>query len=389
MLVLGALTASVAAQTINLWRGGETGADWSDPYKWTLQHVPAGNEAVHFRQANSVITVNSTIELDNCMMLYGQDLFLEGNGNIKLWSPIPHKSTINIPASATGQANLTIHDALALNGRVALAAKAFGTSASKGSVTLKDRSTIAGILSIGNNGCGSGQVFIRDQSIYRISGLELHTLAENGGAAEIHILGGTAHFEAEAHPFEAFLLDTSRKIIMGESGKLRIDSDWPIERKKAILAEMISKKHIVAASGCKLTSPVLQEDMILLKAEFAAEPQTLETLLADIEGLHPNQDANSGKAEIAEIQQIAKSASPTNILGKAPPKANSSKLKSLLDNMRTEEQAELYVATPATTPNEKTPKKPSDGKPVPLAGYIVFLSAILFFLRPAKCHDEG
>lgn len=384
MLALGALTASVAAQTINLWRGGETRADWSDPYKWKLQHVPSGDEAVHFRQANSVITINSTIELDNCMMLYGQDLFLEGNGNIKLWNPVPHKSTINIPASSTGQANLTISDSLALNGRIALAAKAFGTSASKGSVTLKDRSTITGILSIGNNGCGSGQVFIRDQSTYHISGLELHTLAENGGAAEIHILGGTVHFEAKTHPFETFLPDTSRKIIMGESGKLRIDSDWPIERKKQILAEMISKKHIVTASGCKLTSPVLQEDMILLKAEFAEEPHTLETPLADIEGLQPDRNANSGKAERREIQQIAKSASPADIPEKAPPKANSSKLKSLLNDMRTEEQAEIYVATPAAIPTEHKPKKSSNGKPVPLAGYIVFLSAVLFFLRPAK-----
>ena len=320
----GIAPPAMAQSSINLWRGNESKANWSDSYKWKLKHVPASGEAVHFRQANSVIVVNSTVGLDNSMQLYGQELSLEGNGNINLRSPVPNRNTVYIPASATGYANLTLSDNLSINGQVALAAKAYGTSASKGSVTLRDRSTIAGKLSIGNDGNGSGQVFIRDQSVFRISGLELHTLAGQGGSAEIHILGGTARFESGTNPFEAFLADSSRKIVLGDYGTLRIDSDLPIWKKKKALIEMIKKNRLVAASGCKLNPPVFQKNMILLKAETTKTPQRIEMLLADIE------------------------------------------------NTETE-------PAPATeTPGEET--MAATASPI---GYIVFLGAILLFLRPA------
>ncbi len=326
-VLCGIASSAMAQPSINLWRGNESKANWTDAYKWKLKHVPATGEAVHFRQANSVIVVNSTVGLDNSMQLYGQELSLEGNGNINLWSPIPNRNTVYIPASATGYANLTLSDNLSINGQVALAAKAYGTSASKGSVTLKDRSTIAGKLSIGNDGNGSGRVFIRDQSVFRISGLELHTLADQGGSAEIHILGGTARFESGTDPFEAFLADPSRKIVLGDYGTLCIDSDWPIWQKKKALIELIKKNRLVAAPGCKLNTPVFQKNMLLLKAETTKTPQRLETLLADI-----------GKTE-AEPEPAAE------------------------------------------TPGEETIAKTTSEPPV---GYIVFLGAILLFLRPAK-----
>jgi hypothetical protein len=271
MLLCGA-AISASAQSINLWRGSETKADWEDAFKWKLKHAPIGEEAVHFRQANGIVAVNSTIELNNGMMLYGQELSLKGNGNINLFSPITHKSTVNIPASATGKANLTLNDNLSLNGRIALAANAFGTSASKGSVTLKDRSTLSGKLAVGNNGSGAGRVFVRDQSTYRITGLELNTLAEKGGAAEIHILGGTVHLETKTNPFETFLADPSRKIIIGDYGSLMIDSPWSISLKKNVVTKMIREKRIVAASGCELTLPIFQRDRILIKAKTTATP---------------------------------------------------------------------------------------------------------------------
>jgi len=387
MMMLGAATTATA-QSINLWRGCEIKADWNDPYKWSLQHAPSGSEAVHFRQDNSVITVNSTIELDNGMMLYGQDLFLEGYGNINLWNPVPHKSTVNIPASATGYANLTLGGTLALNARIALAAKAFGTSDSKGSVTLENRSIITGKLLIGNNGSGSGRVFIRDQSTYRISGLELHTLSEKGGAAEIHILGGTAHLEAGTKPFEAFLADPGRKIIIGDNGKLRIDSDWPIQRKKESISEMISNKCIVAARGCQLTPPALREGMILLKAEFADEPQPLETLLADIEEIPETQNITTQSVKQVETEPTGETIEIADTAEETPAEPKACKLESLLKDMRTEEQPESIAATPSESMVEdapdETPGEPSADSPAPLIGYIVFLGAILFFMRPAK-----
>jgi len=163
-ITLGALLLcgiSTHAQSINNWRGDATGSDWNDRYKWKLKHVPTGMEAAHFREKNSVITVNSTVQLNNGMHLYGEELTLEGNGNINLWNQVPFQRTVNIPASSSGFANLTLSDNLSLNGRVALSAKGFGPSASKGSITLKDRSNVTGALCVGNDGTGTGQVYVK------------------------------------------------------------------------------------------------------------------------------------------------------------------------------------------------------------------------------------
>ena len=125
LATLSIATLSASAQSLNMWRGNEIRANWNDAYKWNLKHIPSPDESVHFRQQNSVISLNSSIELDNGMHLYGQELLFDGNGNINLRSPIPHRRTVNIPASTTGYANLTLTDSLSLNARIALAAKAF------------------------------------------------------------------------------------------------------------------------------------------------------------------------------------------------------------------------------------------------------------------------
>jgi len=320
---------TIHAQSINIWRGNETKADWSDAYKWKLKHVPKGEEAVHFRQPSSVVVIDKTIALNNGMLLYGQELSLEGNGNINFWSPVKNQSTVYIPASASGYANLTLNDNLSINGRVALAAKAYGTSASKGSVTLKDRSTISGKLSIGNDGSGSGQVFVRDQSTYHVSDLELQTQADKGGSAEIHILGGTVLFEKGTNPLEIFLADSSRKIILGDNGTLRIDSSWPIQRKKELIIKMIKDNHLIATPGCRLSPPVFQKNTVTLKAESSDTRQNIDALVAQIKKTRVEPEP-SMDAEVAEEEVLAE-----------------------------------------TTPT-------------PLTGYIVFLGAFLLFLRPAK-----
>lgn len=333
-VLLGATALATSAQpSINLWRGNETGADWNDAYKWKLKHAPKGIEAVHFRQQNSTIVINSTIELGNGMHLYGQELLLEGNGNINLRSPVPHQRTITIPASSSGYANLTLTDNLSVNAQIALAAKAFGTSASKGSVTLKDRTTVSGEVIIGNDGNGSGQIVLRDQSTYRITRLELDTLASKGGSAEIHILGGTARLAVGNNPFEIFLADASRKIIIGDNGTLHIESDLPVELKKRQIEKMIKQKQLLSATGCKLGTPVIRAGTILIKAERIGAPPRPATLLA----VATPEPKPKEKAPAAQPPQIAK----------------------------------------ATT--TETPSAP------PLSGYIVFFIAfLLLLLRPVK-----
>ena len=321
------------AQSVNVWRGNEVKASWSDPYKWKLRHVPKEDEAVHFRQPNSVVEINRTVDLNNSMMLYGQELFLEGNGNINFWSPVENQSTIYVPASASGYANLTVRGNLSIKGGVALAAKAFGTSASKGTLTLRDRATIKGRLTIGNDGKGTGQLFVYDRSVYTISDLKIQTIANQGGAAEIHIEGGTVHFTLGTNPLEIFLADPGRKIIMGEEGFLRIQSTASIEEKKGLLIKLLKDKSLRTTPDARFVVPIFQGNTVVLKAERSDTPQNLDTL-------------------IAKIQAAAFATEPdqTSSTGAETSSGNSA--------------------------------KGSSGNGLP--GYIVFLGLILFFLHPAK-----
>ncbi len=298
-LLSGVAAQSIQAATVNTWRGDARGADWNEPYKWKLNHAPAEGEAAHFREKNSTISINSTVQLDNGMHLYGEELLLKGNGNINLWSLVPHERTVNVPASATGFANLTLCDNLSLNGRVALSAKGFGTSASKGSITLKDRSTVTGGLSVGNNGVGSGQVFVKDNATFRITELDLNTLADKGGMAEIHILGGTVRIETGENLFDALMADSSRKIVIGDTGTLRIESNLPIGEKKAMIKQLIASKRLVAAPGCRLSPPILQDEMLIARAEdarYSESTKSDETLLTAIDKMSNTTSAATAPA---------------------------------------------------------------------------------------------
>jgi hypothetical protein len=285
------------AQSVNLWRGSEVKANWSDDYKWRLRHIPSNNEAVHFRQPNSVVVIDQTIDLNNNMMLYGQQLSFLGNGNINFWSPVETLSTIYIPASASGYANLTLHDTVSIKGGVALAAKAFGTAASKGTITLRDRSTIKGKLLIGNDGNGTGQVFVYDQAVYTVSDLDLQTEANKGGSAELHILGGTVHFENGTSPLEIFLGDPSRKIIMGEGGALNIQSSASIEKKKELLIQMLKNRSLRVMPNCKFRLPVFQGSMLLLKAERTDAPEQVSTLIEKIKNIQAVTDVPNSEMD--------------------------------------------------------------------------------------------
>ena len=298
------------AQKVNTWQDNDVSADWNEPYQWTLNHAPAEGEAVLFRATNSVVSVYTTIQLDSGMHLYGQELRFKGNGRIDLVSQVPHKQTVNIPASADGLANLTLCDNLSLNGRISLSAKEFGTSDSKGTITLKDRSSVTGILAIGVEGVGSGQVFVEDNATFRITGLELNTRADAGGTAEIHIRGGTVRIEDGQDLMTALLEDPSRKIIIGAAGTLRIESSLPIAEKKAVIKALIANRRVVPAQGCRLTLPVLQDDMIIARAEDDGTPSTRdegESLLSAIDDIPESAVATS--REPADIRDLVQSLS--------------------------------------------------------------------------------
>ncbi len=348
-VALASMVFPAFSQSINQWRGNETGADWNDTYKWKLKHVPTGIEAIHFRQQNSVISINSTIELGNGMHLYGQELLLEGNGNINLRSPIPHQRTITIPASSSGYANLTLADNLSVNAQVSLAAKAYGTSASKGSVTLKDRTTVTGKVVIGNDGNGSGKILLRDQSNYCITHLQLNTLASKGGSAEIHILGGTARFAIGDDPFATFLADSSRKIVMGNYGTLHIESDMPISIKRKMLQEMIKQKRIVSTQGCELGTPVFHDNMVVIKTESVNTPTQPAAIVAST----------------AETLAAKMPTPPPPRIAKNQPQHRPPPPRSPANTSATEPQAKAQTT--------------------PLSGFIVFFSGlVLLAMRPAK-----
>lgn len=346
------------AQTVNNWKGGEEGADWADRYKWERRHPPTGDEAAHFREANTVVNVNSTVQLNNGMHVY-KEVSFQGNGNINMQNPVPHQRTVNIPASATGFANMTLNDNITVNGRVALSAKGFGTSASKGSITLKDRSNVTGDLRIGNAGTGTGQVFVEDSSTYRITSLELATEAKEGGSAEIHVLGGTVRIDTKNNPFEVFLKDPSRKLLVGAEGTVRIEYDMPISEKKTLMKKMINKDRLVAAPGCRLTKPVIQNKMVIIRAEDERNDSDTKTK-ADL---------------IAAIDSISDG---TAIAG-----GGSGGLESLLMNMRSSPTS--GSSSPAAI---QTGTTSSNG--TKLAGYIVFFGAALLVLRraPAEKNEE-
>jgi len=353
--VLLSVTAarSVCAGTVNTWRGNDVTADWNESYKWNLHHPPSEREAVHFRQENSIISVNSTVQLDNGMHLYGEELLLKGNGNINLWSQIPHERTVNIPASSSGFANLTLCDNLSLNGCIALSAKGYGTSASKGTISLKDRSTVTGALVIGNEGVGSGQVIVMDNATFRITSLELNTEAEKGGLAEIHIMGGTVNIENDDRILDLFMADTSRKIILGDMGTLRIESRLTVSEKQEMLNQLIASKRLIAAPGCRLCPPILQDEMLIARAE-------------DIR-------VSTGTPGGAPIRASIDSMPPS---APAAPSANPIDRGALVQALH----MDVNSATNKLVQSQKDAAVKESNRPH-MAGYIVFMGTILLVLR--------
>lgn len=369
--LIGCIPAA-QAQSFNVWRGDEEAAEWNNPYKWNLKHPPAEAEAVHFREPNSKVIVNRTIDLQNGMLLYGKELTLSGAGNINLSNPVTHQRTVNIPASASGFSNLTLNDTLSLNGRIALASKAFGTSGGKGTFTLQNQTSASGTLVIGNDGCGTGKVFIRDDASYRITALELSTRASSGGSAEIHVIGGTVRLETKTNPFMPFFEDDSRKIVMGDNGSLHIETDMATDQKIQQLKAMIQHNRLIPANGCRLTPPVIDNNTILIKAEDLRNDSTIDTtekLLAAIDQTH-------------EELKLAEQANRQKQDAQA-------KLEAMMAKKAAEAAAEAAALAETEGTDEKiVMAENADNSPQPttkaIAGYIVFLGMILLMVRRPK-----
>ncbi len=361
----------VNAQTVNQWRGGETASAWNDPYKWKQNHTPNDEEAPYFREPISVINVNSTIQLNHGMHLYGEELSLQGNGNINLWSQVPHERTVNIPADGNGFANLTLRDNIALNGRVALSSKGFGTAASKGSLTLKDRSSVTGDLCIGKAGTGTGRVYVQDNSSYRITGLEIGTEAAAGGAAELHILSGTVQIETKDNPFEIFNEDASRRIILGANGTLRFEYPMSVAQKKKAVQDMIRNDRLTAAPGCRLTTPLIQEKRVIFRAEDERNESAVETkeqLLAAIGRIAAAAEVASVGLQPEQIDSLLKKMSSSPRSPEAPPSGESAAAVRL-----TQQQGASSAA-------------PAAGSTGRAAGFIAFFGAALLMLRRSPEH---
>ncbi|MDF7800583.1 hypothetical protein P4C99_13990 [Pontiellaceae bacterium B1224] len=383
VLVLGG-TVAHAQVVVNQWRGGGTAEQWNDPYKWKQNHAPTGEESAHFREPLSVITVNSTVQLNNGMHLYGEELSLQGNGNINLWNQVPHSRTINIPASATGFANLTLNDNLSVNARVALSAKGFGTSASKGSITLKDRTNVTGALSVGNAGTGTGQVYVKEHSTYRITGLELSTKATAGGSAEIHILGGTVLIETKENPFKVFLEDPSRKLILGDAGTLRFEYNLSVAEKKEAIKSMIIEDRLVAAPGCQLTTPIIQDKLVMIRAEDKRNGSPLkskEELIASIDDITAATSVASTGSQPRKIESLLKTmgaGEPTSTAAPAVAAPAATPGNASLAALMQQKGVSAETATPAV----------SDNSGQRMAGYIAFFGAVFLVLRRSPVETE-
>ena len=100
------------------------------------------------------------------------------------------------------------------------------------------------------------------------------------------------------------------------------------------------------------------------------------------------QQRQQDPTELAENKPRGEKEKLAGTVEEAPVKPKASKLESLLRDMRTNNQPETIMAiAPPETMVEDTPESPVDSSPAPLAGYIVFFGAILFFMRPQQTSD--
>ena len=160
--------------------------------------------------------------------------------------------------------------------------------------------------------------------------------------------------ETQENPFDVFLQDPSRKLVLGDMGTLRIESKVSALKKKEQVIAMIQQNRLVAAPGCRLKAPVINNKMLIIQAEDERNNSTEQTV----------------DQLLAIIKKTPVQAAPVDAVATRP------LLESLLKTMNAQPQST------ASHDSEQIAKdEANDG--VHLAGYIVFFGICLLALRRA------
>ena len=138
---------------------------------------------------------------------------------------------------------------------------------------------------------------------------------------------------------------------------MRIEHNLHPAKKKEAIKKMIIEKRLVAAPGCRLLPPVIQDNMMIIRAEDERNDNSIKSQ-ADL---------------LAAIDRIQVRSAPVT----ATAQVEAPKLESLLKNM-----------TGAAATETETAAQPAKQPGSQMAGYIVFFGTVLLALRRSKLVPE-
>jgi len=269
-------TLSVQALVVNQWKNKNIEGRWESQSNWENGTVPISSECVNFRIPHALVLLDETVKLDQSIQIYSSTLSISGDGSIVFINPVDHRRSINIPASSEGRSTLTLSGNISIEGRILLAGKGFGYDAgiSKGSLILKGASSVKGPLSIGKDGAGIGTVTLMDESSFYITKLDIQTSEYQNGKATINVLSGTLTIalNSSKNPYDVFLQDKNRRIILGKSGTLVIYTTHSKSLKKRYITNLIRQKRIASMNGY-LGTPIISDSKIVLRTQHYVAPK--------------------------------------------------------------------------------------------------------------------
>ena len=260
---------------VNQWKSKKIQGRWENRLNWENETVPRPSDRVNFRIPHALVSLNETVKLDQSIQVYSSTLSLTGNGSIIFTNPIDHRQSINIPASSEGDSTLTLSRNISVKGRILLAGKGLGydEEINRGTLVLKGTSSVEGPLAIGKDGTGIGTVILMDNSSFYVTKLDIQTSKYQNGKATIKVLGGTFSIKTkpDQNPYEIFLQDKDRKIILGKSGTLIIYSTHSKALKERYISKLIKTKRIISVNG-RLARPIIDNTRLLLRTQYYVPP---------------------------------------------------------------------------------------------------------------------
>jgi len=277
------LTSVVSAQVINQWKSEQTEGAWEDGSMWKLHHEPRPSERIQFRAEQSKIIINKEVKFNEGIQLYGKKLSLHGTGGIDLINPLIHNHTIEIPAACNRNSTLILNDQLSIHARILLSGKSYGTSMTTGNLILRGQSKVTGALCVGKDGTGVGTVVIGDQALFHITEIDLQTKEENRGKVDLHVMSGTLWITLTEKSSATFLNDRSQKILIGKQGTLVIQSPQSIEKKSAMIRNLIRKRRITTYPNLTLDIPIISGDKITIRTTSYIPEKNTQSLFDDEE----------------------------------------------------------------------------------------------------------